>query len=112
MELQAILDAFQANPQLLTDAVPKLVELEPIKKVIDNKSESIFKSRIDEEISKTHSRYDEDMFETLGIKPGTKEDGVNQKTHEKIKEIFVDYKKLLEQKDSLTKDVEVQRLMG
>lgn len=53
----------------------KLVELEPMKKVIENRADSIFKVKIDEEISKTHSRYDDDMMALLGERPAQKEDG-------------------------------------
>lgn len=112
LTVEQILEAITKTPTLVDGLLPKLVELEPVKKVIENRAESIFKVKIDEEISKTHSRYDDDMMATLGERPAQKEDGTKEKTHEKIKTLFGELKELRTKKDSLSKDAEVQRLMG
>lgn len=107
--VEQIIEAIK-NPEIIKGLTPHLVEVEAIKKVIENRAEVTYKEKIGEEVKKIHGMYDNDMFEVLGVKPGQKADGTAQKTYEKVKEIFADYKKLSEMKDGLNKDAEVQRL--
>jgi len=107
--VEQILEAIK-KPEIINGLLPQLVEVEAVKKVIENRAEVSYKEKIGEEVKKIHSMYDADMFEILRVKPGQNSDGSAQKTYEKVKEIFTDYKKLSEMKDGLTKDAEVQRL--
>lgn len=108
MTEQEIID-FLGNAENANSILPKLEALAPVKSFFDNKAEAIYKSKINEEISKVHSKYDEDMFSILGEKPAEK-DGVKTKTYEHIKTLYSELKGLREQKDSLSKDSKVAEL--
>ena len=110
MELQQIIEAIKADPKIAEGILPTISESEAYKKAVENKAEAIFKSKIDEEVNKTHSRYDEDIFAVLGERPEQREDGTKEKTYEKAKKLFEELKTLRGKKDSLTKEAEVQRL--
>lgn len=109
MELQAILDAMAANPELVKGVLPTVVDSEVGKTLIATRAENLYKSKIDDEVKAIHSQYDDDVFAILGKRPGSK-DGVKQKSYDFIKELLTDYKGLLEQKDSLDKDTKVAAL--
>lgn len=91
--------------------MPLITETEGVKTIVTNKAEAIYKDRIDDEVKKIHTQYDDDMFDILGERPGSK-DGTKQKTYDKMKELLTDLKELRGKKDSLTKEAEVQRLQG
>lgn len=110
MELQQILDAIGQNPSLVEGLIQPVFESEKGKLALTNRVTTEVNEKIAEEISKTHKRYDDDIFEVLGERPGTKEDGKKQKTYEFLKDKLQELKTLSGQKDSLTKDAEVQRL--
>ena len=95
-------DAIKSD-EFKTDILPLLTEADAIKTIIDNKAEAVYKSKIDDEVKTIHSRYDDDIFEVLGVRPGTK-DGVKQKTYDFLKSILTDHKGLLDKKGSLEKD--------
>lgn len=110
--VEQIVEAIKTKPEIVTGILPTLTEVEAVKKLIDNKADSIFKTKIDEEISKTHSKYDDDMFAKLGERPGQKPDGTKEKTYEKLNSLLSELADLREKKDGLTKDAEVARLTG
>jgi hypothetical protein len=112
MEATQILEAFKANPTLIESILPTVIESEAGKTLIENKSKIVYESKIGEEVKKIHDLYDNDIFENLGVRAGTKEDGSKEKTYEFAKKLFVELKGLRGQKDSLTKDAEVIRLQG
>lgn len=112
MELQAILDAMAANPELIKGVLPVVVDAQVGKDLIATRAENIYKAKIDDEVKKIHTQYDDDVFEILGKRPGTKDDGTKQKTYDFLKELLTDYKTLLGQKDSLEKDTKVAELKG
>lgn len=97
-------DAFKA------EILPLITGIESVKTMIDNKADSIYKGKIDDEVKNIYSRIDEDIFSVLNERPGQKEDGNREKTYEFVKRISGRLKELEGQKDSLTKDAEVQRL--
>jgi len=110
MESKEIIEAFKANPNLVAEILPAITEAEPVKTLITNKSKAMFDENIGEEIKKVHQRYDDDVFEVLGVRAGTKEGGAKQKTYELVKEKLVEFKTLNEMKDSLNKDETVKTL--
>lgn len=101
---EQIIDAFKETPALVTDILPSITESEAVKTMVTNKANLIFNEKIKDEVSNVHKRYDQDMFDILGVKPEDRQDGTRQKTYEKIKEIYGDYKTLKEKKGSLDKD--------
>lgn len=110
MELAEIVAALNGNQDLLNGVLKHVIDTDAGKTVIDNKADLIYKSKINDEVSAIHKKYDDDMFELLGERPGTLDGGAKQKTYDKIKELYGDLKTLREQKDSLTKDAEVVKL--
>lgn len=112
MELQEITEVLNGNAELLSGVTAFLLENEKGKEILDNRAEIIYKQRIGEEVNKIHSGYDNDMFEILGEKPASNQDGTKQKTYEKTKGLFAELAELRKQKDSLTKDAKVQSLLG
>lgn len=110
MELQQILDAIGQKPELLDGLLQPVLESEKGKLAIANRVKTEVDTKISEEISKTYGRLDEDAFEVLGEKPGTKEEGKKQKTHEFLKEKLTELKDLRDKKGQLDKDPEIQRL--
>ena len=111
MEVQAIIDAIKENPTLVGGILPTIQESEAFKTVLNNKADVIFEEKIGERTKEIHTQYDDNMFDILGVRPEVV-DGKKQKTYEKIKELFTDYKGLLAKKDSLTKDAELIALQG
>jgi len=105
-----IIEAIKANPALVQGVLPTIAETEIGKTFLENKSKSIYESKIGEEVKKIHDLYDNDIFETLGVRAGTKEDGSKEKTYEFAKKLFTELKELKGQKDSLSKDAKVQEL--
>jgi len=110
MELQEIITALDGNADLLTGLTTHVLGTDKGKEVITNKANSIFDTRISDEISGVHTQYDADMFEILGEKPKALDGGLKQKTYDKIKELYVELKDLRGKKDSLSKDAEVVKL--
>lgn len=109
---EQIIEAFKSNPDLITGVMPTLEESEVVKSIINNKVDSIYKLKIDEEVKNIHKKYDDDLFEILGERPGQREDGTKEKTFEKLKNLYGELKGLRGRKEGLTKEAEVQRLMG
>lgn len=109
MELQQILDAIGTNPTLVEGLLQPIFESEKGKTALTNRINAEVTTRIADEISKTHSRYDDDAFAVLGERPGEK-DGKKEKTHEFLKSKLEELKELRSKKDSLTKEEEVRRL--
>jgi len=107
---ELIIEAIGKQPELVEQILPNLVELEPIKKTIENKASLIYQEKFDAEIKNVHSRYDQDVLEILGEAPGTKDDGTKEKTYELIKRSLTELKTLRTQKDSLSKDEKVKEL--
>lgn len=101
-----------ASDEYKNDILPLITASDTVQQIIGNKADSIFQEKITEEVAKTHKKYDEDMFEILGERPGTNEDGSKMKTYNHIKQLYGELKDLRGQKDSLTKDAEVTRLTG
>jgi hypothetical protein len=112
MEVQEIIEAFKANPTLIEGVLPTIVETEIGKTFIENKSKVIYESKIGDEVKKIHDMYDNDIFESLGVRAGTKEDGSKEKTYEFAKKLYGELKDLRGQKDSLSKDAKVKELEG
>jgi len=112
MEKEAIIEAFKANPALVGEILPSITDAEPVKQLIENKSNVLFEEKIGEKIKEVHQKYDDDLFETLGVRAGTTESGAKQKTYEVVKTKLVELKTLQGQKDSLNKDAEVIKLKG
>lgn len=106
-----IAEVFQSD-EYKNEILPLITASDTVQQIIGNKADSIFQEKITEEVAKTHKKYDEDMFEILGERPGTNEDGSKMKTYNHIKKLYGELKDLRGQKDSLTKDAEVQRLTG
>lgn len=92
--------------------LPLIAETDDIKTIVTNKADSIYREKIDDEVKKIHSGYDDDMFSILGERPGQTDDGAKEKTYAKAKALFGELKDLRTIKDSLTKDAEVLRLTG
>lgn len=112
MESEQIIEAFKTNPTLIEAILPAIVETEIGKTFIENKSKVIYESKIGDEVKKIHDSYDNDIFESLGVRAGTKEDGSKEKTYEFAKKLFGELKDLRSQKDSLSKDAKVLELQG
>jgi hypothetical protein len=109
---EQIQEAITKDPTIIEVILPTVIESEVGKKLVENKANLIFTEKIGEEIKKVHQRYDEDLFEVLGVRAGTGEDGAKEKTYEVARKMYGQLKELQGQKESLSKDVEVQRLTG
>lgn len=107
---EQIIEAITANPEIGVAVTEHVITTEKGKEIIGNKAEAIYKNKIGDEVSRIHSQYDNDAFEILGEKPSSNPDGGKVKTYDFIKDKLSELKTLREQKDSLTKDAEVQRL--
>lgn len=90
--------------------LPLITETDAIKTIINNKSDILFKEKIDDEVREMYNKEDSEMFDILGERPSTKEGGGKQKTYEKRKELFKELSELRKTKDSLTKDAKVIEL--
>lgn len=110
MDLQQITEALNGNAELLTGVIGHVLETDKGKEIITNRADGIYNERIGDEVSAIHRQYDEDMFSVLGERPGSLENGSKQKTYDKIKSLYEELNTLRGQKDSLSKDAEVQRL--
>lgn len=109
---EQIIEAFEKDSTLIEGVLPKVIESEVGKNLIENKAKVIFDEKIGDEVKKIHTLYDNDIFETLGVRAGTKEDGSKEKTYEVAKKLYSELKELRGQKDSLTKDAKVNELLG
>lgn len=110
MELAEITAALDGNQDLLNGVLGHVLDTDKGKEVITNKADVIYKAKINDEVSAIHKKYDDDMQELLGERPGTLDGGAKQKTYDKIKELYGELSDLRKTKDSLTKDAEVQKL--
>lgn len=110
MDVQAIIEAIKENPSIVEGIFPTVVESEFGKSSISNRVEAEYKSKIGEEVSKLHSRYDEDAFSILGEKPKENEDGSKEKTYDFIKRKLSDLKRLSEMEKSLSTDEMIKKL--
>jgi len=109
--LEQVIEALKKNPDWIGGLMPTIQESEVVQKLINNKANVIYQSKIDDEVKAIHTQYDNDLFEILGERPENK-DGKMQKSYDKLKEIYTELKGLRGQKESLTKEAEVQRLQG
>lgn len=108
---EQIIEAVKANPEFVGDLVPVIQENDVVKGLINNKAEVIYKEKIGEEVKNIYGQLDNDAFSIIGEKPQVDENGrAVQKTYDFYKEKLAELKTLREQKGSLTKDAEVQRL--
>ena len=115
MELtsEQIIEAITTKPELVGQILPTLETTDVVKSLITNKADSIYKTKIGEEVSAIYKRLDDDAFEILGERPGNNEDGTKMKTYNFLKNnLYKELKELREQKDSLSKDAKVQELEG
>jgi hypothetical protein len=110
MELAEITAALEGNAELLNGITSFVLDTDKGKEVITNKAESIFQTRISDEISGVHSQYDNDAFDILGEKPKVLDDGKKQKTYDFLKERLTELKTLRGQKDDLNVDAQIIKL--
>ncbi len=110
MTQEEIIKALNENSELLTGVIPVILESDKGKEIIENKANAIYQQKINEEVSKIHSQYDEDAFAIIGEKPKVLEDGKKQKTYDFLKEKLKELADLRKQKDSLSKDAKVKEL--
>ncbi len=110
--IEQISEAIKTNPTLIEGILPLVQETEPVKNLITNKANLVYQERFGEEIKNVHEKYDNQLFEKLGVRTGTKEDGSKQKTYELLDVALDELKTLRTQKDSLSKDVKVIELEG
>lgn len=113
MELtkEQIIEAVTAKPELVGEILPTIQENDAIKGLITNKADVIYKEKIGEEVKNIYGQFDNDAFSIIGEKPEVDENGrAVQKTYDFYKQKLAELKELREQKGSLTKDAEVQRL--
>lgn len=101
-----------ATEEYKNDILPLITASDAVKLIIGNKADSIYQEKINGEVSTIHKKYDDDMFEALGERPGSNDDGSKMKTYAHIKNLYGELKGLREQKSSLTKEAEVIRLTG
>lgn len=107
---EQIIEAISSNPEIEGAVTQHVINTEKGKEIINNKATAIYGQKIGDEVKNIHSRYDQDAFEILGEKPATAEEGGKVKTYDFIKSKLSELKQLREQKGSLNKDAEVQRL--
>lgn len=107
---EQILEALKKDEKLLKGVLPSVIDTDLGKELVAKRANIISKENIDEEIRKTHTAYDDDMFSILGERTGTTEDGKKQKTYDKTKELFNELKQLREKKSELSKDEKVKAL--
>lgn len=81
MELSEIIKVATEQPELLNGLTEFVTGTDHGKGVLENYAKAEFDKRIGDEISKVHTKYDEDMFEVLGERRGQ-----DQKTYDFIKE--------------------------
>lgn len=110
MDLEQITAALSENAELLTGVITHVLDTDKGKEIITNRADGIYNERIGDEVSGIHRQYDEDMFSILGERPGTIDGGGKQKTYDKIKSLYEELNTLRGQKETLSKDAEVQRL--
>jgi hypothetical protein len=108
--IEQISEAIKTNPTLIDGIVPLVQEAEPIKNLITNKANLVYQEKFNEEIKNVHQKYDDQIFEKLGVRTGTKEDGSKQKTYELLDVALIELAELRTKKDSLTKDAKVIEL--
>jgi len=104
MDLAEITAALSKNAELLTGVTSHILDSDKGKEVITNKANVLFDARISDEVSGIHSKYDEDMFNKLGERPGTVDGGGKQKTYDKINSLYDELAGLRKQKVTLNKD--------
>lgn len=107
---EQIIEAITKKPELINGILPTVTNSEVGKTLIENKANLIYQDKIGEEVKRIHQQYDDDIFSTLGERPGTGEDGQKQKTYDYAKKLYTELKELRGQKDSLSKDAKVVEL--
>lgn len=110
MELQQILDAIGTKPELLDGLMPVVFDSEKGKTAIENRVNASVQEKINAEIAKTHSAYDDDAFAIIGERPETKADGQKEKSYDFMKRKLADYKRLLDVENTLNADEKVKAL--
>lgn len=107
---EQIIEAIKKDATIVGKLLPAIQEDNAFKTLIENRANVIFKEKIDEEVRKIHSQYDEDIFTILGERAGTGDDGQKQKTYDLAKKLYKELDELRKQKDSLSKDEAVKKL--
>lgn len=119
MDLQAILDAFTANPSLIDGVLPAVTSSAAGKKLIEDRAGILYKENIGEEVKKIYGRIDDEIFKVLGKRPEPTADGGLEKTYVFLNKELTNYKKLLDIEGTLNADdrikaleAEKQKLLG
>lgn len=111
MEIQAIIDAVTASPELLVGVTNHVIGTEKGTEIITNKANQLYETKIGDELKGIYDRFDQDAFEIIGEKPDVDENGrAVQKTYDFYKVKMQELKDLRAQKSSLTTDAEIKRL--
>jgi thioredoxin-related protein len=110
MEAEEIIQALTATPELVGKILPALAETEALKTLVTNRANAEKELLIADKIKEVHSKYDDDLFEVLGVRAGTGANGAKEKTYELVKSKLAELKTLQGQKESLTKDAQVALL--
>lgn len=106
---EQIVEALSSNEELLTGVATHVIATEKGKEILNNEASLIFEQRIGPKTKEIYDTFDNIAFQALGQKP-QEIDGKMQKTSEFYSSLVDELKQLRSQKDSLTKDAEVQRL--
>lgn len=108
---EQIIEAIKKNPAHVAAILPTIQEDSAFKTLLENKTTAMVNEQIGNKVNEIHSKYDEDIFQALGVRAGSKDNG-KQKTYELAKELFTELADLRKTKDSLTKDAKVIELQG
>lgn len=101
MELKAILEAVNNNPDLAKSLLENVPTIQGGKEYLENSNKVHFESNIGPEISKIYNRLDEDIFSVTGLKKEA-----NQKSYDFLKDVVTNLKK----KSEDNQDVDVKAL--
>ena len=107
---EQIVQALNESPDLLTGVASHIITTDKGTEIVTNRANQIYDEKIGEEIKRVHGLYDENIFKGLGEKPGVGEDGNKVKSYVFVEQIATELKELRGQKESLTRDAEIQRL--
>ena len=107
---EQIIEAITGDADLAAAVTTHVITTEKGQEVVTNKANAIYTERIGDEVKNIHGQYDSDIFEILGEKPGTGDDGQRVKTYDFNKGLLTELKELRGKAETLNKDAEVQRL--
>ena len=108
--VEQIIEAVKADPKIIDGLLPEIRESQQLQTLINNKAETIYKSKIDDEVRTMYDREDQEMLDILGERPKLLDNGSKQKTYEKRKELLTELKELRSQKNSFGSDPRVKEL--